>query len=300
LLKAYSENHSDNFISINANAAINGYPLQVSDNFKVDWAGNLTCVGIDATNGNFSGTLDGASGTFTGTLSAGIVDSATITGGSIEIGKNFSVDTEGNLYANNGEFTGTITASNISASGDGGAGYSLSSAGVLSATGVDLTGKITATEGKIGPWYIGSLGISSAENGGGVRIATDALHTVGINSTSATWTEIVGVAISFNRSGGTLHTLSGHLSTGSYNSLGLDYFFASQGFYVGAGTNGKKVATEEWVKNNAQSFVSVGVTEARVKQIIESYGYVTKSYVHNYGTVDYGGDPSHKHTFRLP
>ena len=275
-------------------------------NFKVDWAGNLACVNINATGGSFSGDLNGAGGTFTGTISAGTVSGgtvsgATISGGSITIGDNFSVDSSGNLYANNGTFTGTITASNISASGgEGGAGYSLSSAGVLNATGVDLSGKIVASEGKIGPWYIGSLGISSAENGGGVRIETDGLYTVGKDSTYASWSNIVSVAVSFNTSGGTLHTLSGHLSTGTYNSLGLDRFFATDGFYVGSGANGQKVATEAWVKENAQSFVSIGVSEARVKEIIESYGYVTKSYVHNYGTVDYGGNPSHKHTFRLP
>jgi hypothetical protein len=143
-------NSTNGYIRMSSSAS--SYPLWLGTSleeakFKVDWAGNLTCTNINAIGGKFSGELSGASGTFTGTLSSGSVSSATITGGSIEIGENFSVDTEGNLYANNGEFTGTITASNISASGEGGVGYSLTDAGVLSATGVDLTGKITATEG---------------------------------------------------------------------------------------------------------------------------------------------------------
>jgi hypothetical protein len=121
----------------------------------VDWAGNLTCVGLVATNGTFSGTLNGASGTFTGKIVSGEIESSKITGGSISIGDNFSVDTNGNLTANNGTFTGTITASNISDSsysgGTSGSGgyYSFGDGGT-----VDVEGKITATSGKIGEWYI--------------------------------------------------------------------------------------------------------------------------------------------------
>ena len=58
--------------------------------------------------------------------------------------------------------------------------------------------------------------------------------------------------------------------------------------------NGEKVATETWVKNNAQSFVSIGVTEARVKEIIASYGYTTindvRSAISSYGYVVCSGN----------
>ena len=172
-------------------------------NFKVDWAGNLACVNINATGGSFSGDLNGAGGTFTGTISAGTVSGgtvtgATISGGSITIGDNFSVDSSGNLFANNGTFTGTITASNISASGvgEGAAGYSLSSAGVLSATGVDLTGKIQATSGYIGKWYINQA-LTSVQDGSGIRLdttgvtATDYTTNGAPGQTTATWGDIV-------------------------------------------------------------------------------------------------------------
>ena len=295
-------NSSEGFLRMSSTGTGgSGYPLWLGTSltnakFKVDWAGNLTCDGLIATNGNFSGVLNGATGTFSGTLSAGTVSSATITGGSITIGDNFSVDTNGNLYANNGTFTGTITASNISASGEGGAGYSLSSAGLLSATGVDLTGKITATEGRIGPWYIGDLGISSAESGGSVVLTTSGI-SANYPSVSTEWADVCAVSNSFNNQGGTLHALSGGVSVGTYTALGLDCFYASTGFYVGAGMNGEKVATETWVKNNAQNFVSIGVTEARVHEIIKSYGYVTKSTVDRDGKVLAAAD-GHTHTFR--
>jgi hypothetical protein len=155
------------------------------------------------------------------------------------------VDASGNLTATSGTFSGTITASNISGSsytggtaGSSGGYYNFDENG-----DVTIEGTITAKAGKIGPWHINSLGISSAENGGGVRIETEGLYTVGKDSTFASWDHIVSVAVSFNTSGGTLHTLSGHLSTGTYNSLGLDRFFATEGFYVGSGANGQKVAT---------------------------------------------------------
>lgn len=194
------------YIKISSSA--NKHPLWVGvneeeANFKVDWAGNLTCVNINAIGGNFSGNLNGAGGTFTGTISAGTVSGgtvsgATISGGSITIGKNFSVDTNGNLFANNGTFTGTITASNISASGvgEGAAGYSLSSAGVLSATGVDLTGKIQATSGYIGKWYINQA-LTSVQDGSGIRLdttgvtATDYTTNGAPGQTTATWGDIV-------------------------------------------------------------------------------------------------------------
>jgi hypothetical protein len=181
----------------------NGYPLWLGTSlenakFKVDWAGNLTCDGLAATNGNFSGQLNGATGTFTGTVSAGTISSSKITGGSISIGSNFSVNSNGDLTANNGEFTGTITASNISAGGGEGAsaGYSLTSAGVLSATGVDLTGKISAETGHIGEWYINTA-LTSSKDGSGIKLsvsgvtATDYTTNGAPGITSASWGDIV-------------------------------------------------------------------------------------------------------------
>lgn len=71
----------------------------LTDTFYTDLNGNL----------HFAGDLTGSSGTFTGNLYG-----ATITGGSIDIGNgNFTVDSNGSLYANDGYFQGTVTASNF-------------------------------------------------------------------------------------------------------------------------------------------------------------------------------------------
>jgi hypothetical protein len=65
--------------------------LRVSNNFKVDWAGNLTCVGMNANNANLSGTLNvGDELTVKGTLNGGIIKGATIEGGVLKVGPSSS------------------------------------------------------------------------------------------------------------------------------------------------------------------------------------------------------------------
>ena len=246
LLQAYKKDSDKDFISINANAATNGYPLQIASNFKVDWAGNLTCVGLVATNGTFSGTLNGASGTFTGKIVSGEIESSKITGGSISIGDNFSVDTNGNLTANNGTFTGTITASNISDSsysgGTSGSGgyYSFGDGGT-----VDVEGKITATSGKIGEWYINTA-LTSNQNGDGIKLsvsgvtATDYTTSGSPGISSASWGDVVkGVWI-----------------TNTFANAGFSSVYAGGSSYVGLGNvyitgtlsiNG--VTLDEYIKN---------------------------------------------------
>lgn len=74
---------------------------------------------------------------------------------------------------------------------------------------------------------------------------------------------------------------------------------------IGYSTSGKNYAIQ--LNSSGQMYVNVpwtsGVTEARVKEIVESYGYTTLSravnYVHQYGYVHAGGDPSHRHTFTI-
>lgn len=69
------------------------------------FSGNLSAAG-----GTFTGTLVGVDGTFTGTLSANQIKGGTLSGTSIDIGNgNFTVDSNGDLTANNGYFNGTIS-----------------------------------------------------------------------------------------------------------------------------------------------------------------------------------------------
>ena len=151
LLKAYSENHSGNFISINANAAIGGHPLQVSNNFKVDWAGNLYCNGMNATNANLTGTLNvGESLIVKGTLTGGIINGATIQGGILKVGPTAGT-TGYQLYADKSGVTiqnAKIINCDIQ-SGDGAptgtGGFSVTPSGIMTGFGCNLTNGMFTT-----------------------------------------------------------------------------------------------------------------------------------------------------------
>ena len=231
------ETGATNYIIINANAGTNGYPLIIGSKFQVDWSGTLTCTGINAINGKFSGELSAATGTFAGELTAATgTFSGTISGGSITIGENFSVDSSGNLIASNGTFSGSISASNISNStysgGTSGSGkyFSFDSDGNCT-----IEGSITATRGKIGPWYIDTTGIYSSSNAGGVCLSTSGVRPSGQGKTTVQWDDICAVANAFGESG-TLRVLSGGVSTGTNPSLTL-----AGGFYVGSSIAENKV-----------------------------------------------------------
>jgi hypothetical protein len=84
-----------------------------STGWKIDYNGNAefnnaTVRGqIEATSGSFSGDVTGS--TISGsTISGGTVSGSEISGGSININDNFIVDSEGNLTANKGTFSGLI------------------------------------------------------------------------------------------------------------------------------------------------------------------------------------------------
>lgn len=89
-----------------------GYPLWLGTsltnaNFKVDWAGNLYCNGMNAENANLSGTLNvGESLTVEGTLTGGTINGAEITGGSININNKFTVDSNGRMVCTSANIGG--------------------------------------------------------------------------------------------------------------------------------------------------------------------------------------------------
>lgn len=136
------------------NVNITGGSLSIGGNFSVSNSGYLTASGATI-NGNstFSGALSAATGTFAGSLSA-----ATGT---------FS----GTLNATGGSF-GYITGGSMSI-GSGNTSFGLTSEGKLTAKNVDVSGKITATSGKIGNWYLYNGNFSSDEDGGGVLLMSN-------------------------------------------------------------------------------------------------------------------------------
>lgn len=139
-------------IDINSDGSIS------SANFNVTANGDIT-----ATNANISGAITATSGTFTGTVNAGggtfsgsITANGTITGGTIS-GATITAGST-SLYSN-----GQITNG----------AFSVSSGGVLTATGVGITGTVTtgaltATGGQIGDWFIDGSNLRSTAgvNGG--------------------------------------------------------------------------------------------------------------------------------------
>lgn len=143
-------------------------PLQIGSNFSVEWDGTL-----HAAAGDFAGNITASN------ISGGTIDGSTITGGSIAVPKEnplFEVNGSGKLTATGADITGTITAKegkigdwaisngsisagNTTLSSDGGltttnGNFKVDKNGVLKAKGVEIDGKITATSGTIGGWYM--------------------------------------------------------------------------------------------------------------------------------------------------
>ena len=172
----------DNTIFISTNS--NNYPLQIGSRFYVDWDGT-----INATNGEFSGTITADSGKIgawtiseaednKGALYAG--DTYLYPTGKIKAGEDFSVSASGKLEAKGADISGKITATSgelgsltvtgtlTSESGqlDFGDNFKVSSTGILSAKGANISGTITAEEGSIGGWTIGT----STLTGGSVTL----------------------------------------------------------------------------------------------------------------------------------
>lgn len=127
-------------------------------NFYVDASGNL----------HFEGDLTGATGTFSGLLS----------GGSININDNFTVDSSGNMVANNGTLKGTINSSVINGSTI--TGGIVNGASIISA---GSNGTTTINGGAVNLQSIGkSTGILTATTADGTCHAT--LQPSGVSAIS--------------------------------------------------------------------------------------------------------------------
>ena len=81
----------------------------------------------------------------------------------------------GNLVGATGTFSGNITGGSISI----GSSFSVTNTGALTASGVNLSGRITASDGFVGGWVIGASSISS----GGTVLSSDGTITCNILQT---------------------------------------------------------------------------------------------------------------------
>ena len=145
--------------------------------FEVTSSGKVTASNLNITGGTIS-IKDNGTEKFKVT-STGAVTAAnlTIKGGSIAIGSKFSVDTSGNVTAT----ALTIRGGSINI----GSRFSVDTSGNMTASNANLTGKITATGGKIANFTISGSAIHSYpvdasgnfdwEHNAGVYIATNAI-----------------------------------------------------------------------------------------------------------------------------
>ena len=137
--------------------------------FKVDENGNLT-----ATNANISGVINSGSGQIGGwIISGGSISSRGVgsgtTGIKIVSDKTTENDNEGRIYSGaHSSFKSTEDGFFISKKGLSiGAKFRVDENGYLKATNVDLTGKITASSGKIGGWTINERELKATNRDGG-------------------------------------------------------------------------------------------------------------------------------------
>ena len=143
--------NTNNTFSIDDNGNISGGSITIGDNFKVTNDGKLT-----AKNASFTGNINSGS---------------TITGATIKnTSGTFQVDANGNIKGaaitgssvSGGSITGTTISGGSLSIGDG---FSVNTSGVLTATGANITGTITSTNGKIGGYTIGEHKLTATNVG---------------------------------------------------------------------------------------------------------------------------------------
>lgn len=125
----------DGFIAKGGNNSVRIQPNQSGELFSI-YKGNNKQFYVDSDgNVHFTGDLTGSSGIFSGQLQ----------GGSIDLGNGtFTVDKNGNVFANNGTFGGNCTFK-----------------GTLDGADGSFSGKVDASSGTIGGWNIGETSLYS-------------------------------------------------------------------------------------------------------------------------------------------
>lgn len=174
--------------------------INAGSNFIIDESGNLTIIGnITANDGTFNGTVQAVSGWF-GTLTNHILVSGNgLVAGDVvlddeglKVGASVIINGSGisAIAGNIGGWTinaGSLTSANITLDGMGnkitvGTHITIDGAtGKLTADDVDLTGKITSTEGNISGWDISSTTLANGTN----IILDSANYKVSFNSDAA-------------------------------------------------------------------------------------------------------------------
>ena len=109
-----------------------------------------------------SATFNNLTARGTGYIGGWVIGQNTLTGGTITLNAvNGTISGEGFTLNADGL---TVTNKNAKSSLNWGDGFKVSTGGKLTSNGADITGKITATSGKIGGWTINSSGLYSSDD----------------------------------------------------------------------------------------------------------------------------------------
>lgn len=250
--------------------------LSIKKNFVVDADGNLNAKNvnisgvINATSGYFSGELKGATGTFTGKLEAAsgsftgeiaadklIANTAgTIAGWTITsdaLSKNKGYNTTGGAY---------FGSSGLSISDK----FIVSSDGVLNATGVTISGDITASSGKIGGYKI--------ENG---RLYNHMYGTAG--------SSLLGYSCGLSVNGGTDHALWAG-NENFYVNMDGSMHCENADFVGSIVTSGEKVSTQ---LKNGQLSMDYNYGGIVLPKILMGLDSDNEPFMYFYNTAGYTG-----------
>ena len=199
-----------------------------------------------------------------------VSSNATITGGSLKVGNNFSVDNNGNLKATNANINGTITTGNLTATGGS---ISNLSASNINATNLNATGgtftNITVNGSST---FSGSMDASCITSG---RISTSHLSTsvITTNNLSAqkiSASQIEGGTLTINDASGgsfSIGTSTTHATTTGLNVGDAGIKMGNQGLQFtsydgGKGAMGTTGANS--IKFTTPTLIFSGVTDLQI------------------------------------
>lgn len=134
----------------------------------------------------------------------------------------------GTVYATNGRFTGTVSGSSIEGGSISiGENFSVDTNGVLNATGANITGSISADDGKIGGFSIYSNTLVSnnkikIDSGGKIKLVSDSTLTDGNEKYYSTFYVSGGILQISGSSTNTLDNNTGYTTDNKYPRIRID------------------------------------------------------------------------------
>ena len=237
--------------------------ISITDKFKVNASGELTCTGA-----NVSGTITSTNATISGTITAGAnskIGPWTVTTTSIyKTNSSWGSSASGAAYFGNDGISITDK-------------FKVSSAGALTCTGANVSGVITATSGTLGSWTLTSASISATANNAntGNVDRTTGLQWPG----SGVWAITVGATNSGSwatgpfrvNHKGEMYAASGQIGPWTLNSSGLSATVSSittqiypNYIYLGSSSKSCNMTSEDFYLQSSSGTLSLTPTTVNV------------------------------------